>query len=324
MRTKLAYVVVGNDSNIFIEQAFVSMWSAKYHNPDMPIAVVMDKDTESVLKQRPFYENFIKLTDEFVVKEFDSSVSGMIRSRWLKTKLREFLIGDFLYLDVDTIIAGKLDELDDLVMSVGFVFDFNVPFEKNRSANYYTKMLKDMFNITGIADKRYFNGGVYFSRDDETSRDFFRQWYENWNFCRNKGYYRDQLSLFKTSQENSAVVKELDGAYNCQLSENLQYFFEGKILHYYLSDKNMRAFSPFFGKDFYKKIKQRNDLSKSDKQDVLNCKACIEGPTNVLVGPDCRIYQSFVFRLLRDVYCSHTKVYNFLNFFAKFIVKMRK
>lgn len=37
MQTKIVYVVVADKDSIYLEQAYVSVWSLKYYNPDASV-----------------------------------------------------------------------------------------------------------------------------------------------------------------------------------------------------------------------------------------------------------------------------------------------
>ena len=45
MKTKIVYVVVSDEHDIYLEQACLSMHSLRLYNPDAMITVVLDKHT---------------------------------------------------------------------------------------------------------------------------------------------------------------------------------------------------------------------------------------------------------------------------------------
>ena len=50
MKTKMVYVLVSNDKDYYLEQAYVSMFSLKKYNPKAQIYVVADQeDRKSVV-----------------------------------------------------------------------------------------------------------------------------------------------------------------------------------------------------------------------------------------------------------------------------------
>ena len=49
MKTKIVYVLVSSEKDIYLGQAFISMFSAKYYMPDCHIVLVTDKLTSKTL-----------------------------------------------------------------------------------------------------------------------------------------------------------------------------------------------------------------------------------------------------------------------------------
>ena len=49
MKTKIVYCIVSNDEDIYLEQAWVSIYTLRRHNPDAEVILLVDKDTELTL-----------------------------------------------------------------------------------------------------------------------------------------------------------------------------------------------------------------------------------------------------------------------------------
>lgn len=322
MKTKLVYVLVCSNNDIFFEQTLVSAWSAKYHNPDVKIALVIDSRSKKSIDES-YYCQLQSLIDEEIIVNFKEDVTNMVRSRWMKTKTRELVSGDFLYLDVDTIIVGDLSSLDDLACEVGFVYDFNSELKKNPSAPYYDKLLQNMFEVNLDYNGNYFNGGVFYVKDSTNGHFFLSEWHKWWSYCKDHGYNRDQLSLLKIVQENSNLVHVLDGSFNCQISTNISYLSDARILHFYSNHKYQRAFSPFLDKNFYLDIKQQKYISEERKEMIVNAKKIFWGPTTILSGDDFMISQSKPFEALCKIYRKKGILFKLVNFSAKVYLKIK-
>lgn len=66
MKTKVAYVVVSSPNDIYLEQAYVSMFSLKHHMPDAYIVLLTDRLTSESLKVHdPRCGNETQRTDAF-------------------------------------------------------------------------------------------------------------------------------------------------------------------------------------------------------------------------------------------------------------------
>lgn len=49
MKTKLVYVLTCAPDKNYIEQAHMAIWSARYHNPDATIVLIVDDKTDALL-----------------------------------------------------------------------------------------------------------------------------------------------------------------------------------------------------------------------------------------------------------------------------------
>jgi hypothetical protein len=52
MKTKLVYVLTCAKEATYIEQALISIWSARYHNPDAHIVMLVNDKTNGLLVRK--------------------------------------------------------------------------------------------------------------------------------------------------------------------------------------------------------------------------------------------------------------------------------
>ena len=52
MKTKIAYVLVSSNDDVYLEQAYISMMSLRHHMPDAVVELLIDKETEKSLTGR--------------------------------------------------------------------------------------------------------------------------------------------------------------------------------------------------------------------------------------------------------------------------------
>lgn len=113
MKTKIVYCLVSQDKDIYLEQLLLSLISLRNYNQSAQVTVVMDKTTkDGLIGNRNIIQNYI---DEIIVVSDIEHLSNSQKSRVLKTTLRERIKGAYLFIDVDTIITDKLDEIDELI-----------------------------------------------------------------------------------------------------------------------------------------------------------------------------------------------------------------
>ena len=152
----------------------------------------------------------------------------MQRSRYLKTSLREIIVGDFFYLDTDTVIADSLAAIDDFQWDMAAVLD-------NHDGKISDAQIKsEPDNWVSLYPGRQFNCGVLFVKDTPDSRRFFKLWHENWKFSVSNGCSFDQPAHRKTIGDTRSPIHELSGQWNCQvnLATSIENQKDAIIFHY--------------------------------------------------------------------------------------------
>ena len=100
----LLYVLVSSDNDFYLEQAYISMYSAKYHMPNAHITLLTDKATEATFTNNRKKE--VEYADMIISVDLDTQkYNAHKRSRILKTSARQYVRGDYLYIDCDTVIV---------------------------------------------------------------------------------------------------------------------------------------------------------------------------------------------------------------------------
>ena len=112
MKTKILYILASSQSDIFWEQTFLSITSLRKTNPSVKVALLMDNITYSTLAETRAM--LLKIIDEPVVISLDNVISNKEKSRVLKTNMRNYVDGDFLYIDSDALILSDLSTIDDV------------------------------------------------------------------------------------------------------------------------------------------------------------------------------------------------------------------
>lgn len=133
MKTKLVYVLTCAAEAYYIEQALMSIYTARHYNPEAQIILITDDLTDGLLcGTRGQLLRYI--TEKVVVPFEDASLSMMYRSRWLKTSVRGLISGDFLFIDTDTIINGSLASIDFCGANVAAVWESHLPVAQFNAA----------------------------------------------------------------------------------------------------------------------------------------------------------------------------------------------
>ena len=261
MKTKIVYVLVSQEDDSYYEMLLLSHHSLRLYHPkeDAAVFIIMDQDTYGRLKgiKASILDDSIP-----IVVNIPEEYSVMQRSRFLKTNLRSFIKGDFLYIDTDTIICDRLDEIDNVQADIAMVADLNAPFPLT-DPNTLRKCVEAGFQ--GMEGQPYFNSGVMLVRDGDTSRQLFRQWHTLWLESLARGVPNDQPALGEVNHRMGYPIHELPGEWNCQFkySSGLRYLKKAKILHSFSPlSPNSRS---FFETELLSRIKQSGAIDKTEE-----------------------------------------------------------
>lgn len=313
MHTRFVYVLVSTPHDLFYEQTLVSISSLKRYNPTAKVVLVVDDKTDETLIEKR--SSMKSLIEEKIVIPFPEGVANKQRSRRLKTNLRNIVMGDFLYLDSDTVVCDNLDEVDSFDFQIGMVWDSNHIFNKDKDRLVVDRAKLLGYDVSG--ELEYFNSGVMFVKDCEKTHEFFTEWHNEYLKAEIKGCVFDQPPLMITNMRHHAI-NAIDGIYNCQLfGGGFSYFNESKILHIY----NVFGFVDFFrlsSSKFLLKIKEQNKLYPEDIVLLENPKKQFEGDYMIAFGKNLDFYHSACYH----VFAFYPKKFQLLEVFSKLIMKL--
>lgn len=228
MKTKLVYVLTCSPNDDYIEQALIAVWSARYHNPDVHIVLLTDNLTDGLLTgKRGEVLNYIS---EKIVISFDNDKNMHYRSRWLKTKVREFVRGNILFVDCDTICCRSIEEIDEFTCEVGAVGDNNTLFKEDLYKDDTVRMVSPLCDISN--EDYYYSSGVIYCKDTKKAYELFALWHQFWlEGVTQFGIKFDQPSLAKANIELNHLITPIDGVYNCVLYTQNVFLQQAAILH---------------------------------------------------------------------------------------------
>lgn len=302
MKTKIVYVLVSSEQDVYLEQAYVSMYSLKHYVPDAHIVLLTDNITVKTFVG--IRNNMVKYVDEMVVVELDANLNAQKRSRQLKTSVRNRIEGDFLFIDCDTIVTSSLEEIDKVNADIAACRDTHSDFAHNP---YRDLCLAHGHLLDWPIDdeKDYFNSGVIFVKDVAETHDFYRRWNENLNIGYTKNVFMDQPSFAKTNYEMGHIIQTLPDIWNCELKHGIRFLKDALIVHYLCTNPSKFQDKQLFllnEKDVLLTVKQTGLVS-----DVIN--EVIEDPfkgiaeiTHCFAGEDVYFFRSFIYKRIRSYY----------------------
>ena len=249
MKTKLVYVLTCAPDNHYIEMALMSVWSARHWNPDAHIVLITDNLTDKLfVGKRAEISDYI--SEKIVITFEDDSLSMAYRSRWLKTSVRQLIVGDFLFIDCDTIICKPLADIDKFNCEVGAVPDAMLPVDE------FCPSLLEM-DVKRCADigadllqeKNYYCSGVVYAKDTPLTHTLYELWHKYWGQSFAKQMLADQPGLCKANIECKHIIQRIPDTYDVIAYTHNRLYKEAHILHFashriasYLGSKRVFAY----------------------------------------------------------------------------------
>lgn len=320
MRTKAVYVVVSDNNDVYFEQAWVSAWSLKHYNPDMDVYCIVDQDTYDNIFSC-YRQNASEVIDKFVKVDVPAKYSKIERSRYLKTSVRRYIDGDFLFIDADTIICDTLGEIDSFQYPMMMVLDCHCSFLEIPSYNTIQKKVRKIISKDLTCDK-YYNSGVIYCKDITSVHQLFTLWHETWKKGLIKGVLTDQQSLAIAIQHFQNTVEELDGIYNSQLRFSIKYMHRAKIMHFYSPAWYPSNTHYFFNKNVYLDISINGCITESFKEKVIDCKSLFFTPSFLIPCLESQFYNDGAHSFLRVIYDEYPSYYRCIVLISKIQTKL--
>ena len=261
MHTKIVYTLVSDNTDTYLEQALLSVYSLRMYNPDVVVLLVIDQETSRTISgSRAEIKKYIT---DLVEVEVPLEYSKVQKSRYLKTNLRKFVKGDFLFIDCDTIICDSLAEIDEVDADIAMVADLNGDLllkDPNTLQKYRDAGFGEAIDLP------YFNSGVIYAKDTSSVHEFYADWYTNWCKSDSNGVKYDQPALCMTNADNGLMIKELAGVWNCQFKmEGSRYLREAKIMHYYSNNGQKEHFFTLPMDMLYQQVREEGITPLIDK-----------------------------------------------------------
>lgn len=300
MNFKLVYILTSSEKDIYLEQTLLSLYSARYNMPDAHIVLLTDDITAASFTGNR--KNILSYAAEHISIPLDKKYSQKIRSRLLKTNMRNYVSGDFLFIDSDTLVCADLSELDTASAPVSAVYDLYCPLQDHPKKH---DRLADMRKVHAEPDmtQGYFNSGILFVKDVPEAYTFFNEWHRQYlNFY--TVMTQDQPALELVREKHPDLIQLLPAEYNTQIQFCIRYIRSMKIMHYFASNDTKRYDGRyaciFCNKDFFSAIKAHGTIPEHVQQMVQHPELALE--ENVIIFPYTEYYSTALFKYLNKFY----------------------
>ena len=310
---KYVYVLTSCEKDLYYEQFFLSVTSLRVHNPTAHVVLLVDSKTkEGLAGKRSAYEQVVSQT---ITIEAPQELSQKEVSRWIKTSIRNYVIGDFLYIDCDTVIAGSLEHDFSPNIKVAAILDTHVPLSDHHLAVHFETEDKKLNFSSSDTGNRY-NGGVIFCRDTPEGNDFFSKWHSLWSYSNKKGNSQDMPALNQANYEMGGIISELPGEWNCQITHNgLPFLYNAKVIHYYATAFSFIKCPYLLGTEaVLSSVKESGSISPEIMKFLENPKTAFERGSRIISGDaELDAVNSKLFSLLLQVRKKAPRLFRIFN-----------
>ncbi|MEM9496049.1 MAG: glycosyltransferase [Pseudomonadota bacterium] len=205
-RPHFIYVLVADETNYFAEMAAVSLATLRATNKNARVTVLLDETTAAL--ETPAMAYVRDAADVMQVEECPYDTPLLI-SRYLKLSSRRLVQGDFVYMDLDTLIARDLSKLQAHKGVFAAAVDRIGPTDRMRA----------IAARKGWAlPSHYFNAGVFCVRDTPATQKAFKDAYSLWRELNAEGFGWDQLPFNVAFHRSADVdVHPMSQSFNAQI-----------------------------------------------------------------------------------------------------------
>lgn len=317
MQTTIVYILISSEKDFYLEQLWLSLYSLRLYNPEARVVLLTDENTEKTLIGNR--SKIRELLTEIKIVDVPTKFTPKERSRFIKTTFREYLEGNLLFIDTDTIIADDLKDIDSVNADVACVLDYHTTLDNLVDGSAIRKRMYDLFGVDVTDEKLYFNSGVMYVKDTPKVYRLFEQWHKSWTISAfEKKQCFDQPALMVADKSCSHVISELSGIWNCQVLTSIQYLHHAKIIHFFNNTwEGKNEWSPFFDSEIYRQLKNDGHISDTMKEYVNDPKSAFFSPSYYVCKEKVRFTQTLVAATLYREYLKNGFLYKILFFLCK-------
>lgn len=312
MKTQIVYVVTSSPADLFLEELWLSVWSLRQFHPEARVVVLADAPTARRIAERG---ELRRMLTEVVTVPVPEEYSLYLRSRQIKTTIRERIRGAFFFLDTDTIVCRPLDGLDALEGDMLLVPDAHLPYHSDPFKACTREEMRWLYGLDYDAEY-FFNSGAMLVRDTELAHRFFRRWNELWIISATvrRTTRADQPGLNAANQELGFPLRPLPDTYNCQLALSVRYLHEAHVVHFFhMPFMHDQSYSPFFSQDIYRELRAAATVTPEIAATVLGCKSAFAQPSMVIGPKQIDFLWSPAGQTFCRLFCENRRWRKFLN-----------
>jgi hypothetical protein len=230
-RLKIVYVLCTEQVDyLYLLAANATL--TKVAAPELELTCVVDRKTFEFASASGFrFRDWVKTVTVVEAPE----ATPQLNSRYLKTTLRKHVQGDFLFLDLDAVLASRelLQRLDCPCAGAAQNLDHLrlIPeFPQEIGRTIYEPMGWEHPFLP------YVNTGVLFCRDNPQAHRLFATWHQRWKEQTERlGTCLDQPSFNRVMWEQPECLTVMPRAFNAAVDVDPDFAAGAWVYHYYIS-----------------------------------------------------------------------------------------
>lgn len=230
-QNKIVFVVTTEGTNNYSVMTRIAIKTVRLTNPLLKIVVVCDMESNKAL--RKVFDPIINEVDEWLV--IDTPLGdAYYRSRFIKTNLRVYIEGPFIYLDCDIVVRRNISEI--------YKLNCDIAVARNHSREKYSEqiwhsdidILKNM--NWNYGNTNYLNTGVIYYSNSKRAHLLGNEWHKLWLESYEKlNKYQDQPAFNNSILSIDPKIYLLPDSYNSQFKVTCSVALSASIWHYYAS-----------------------------------------------------------------------------------------
>ena len=222
------YVLVSGPNDSHADKTAVSATFLRDVHPDARIMMLCNVSTHEHLKR--CRHPLIGLVDHIVEKEAPHE-DAQANKQHLKSRMRELIDGDFLYLDSDTLVVNPLDEVFKVKNPVALAHNHNHQYPDNFPGSEMEYYRKCGWSIP--SDGIYLNAGVIFWRSCPEAMELSRHYQHTIDAMHRNGLMINDQPAFNWAVELwGGEVGILPDRYNAQVGANPLSGLDASLWHF--------------------------------------------------------------------------------------------
>ena len=233
---QVCYVVVSTGWDRHSQMAWMSAHAVRRQEPNVRIIVIVEGtsgEAEEEMKRR-----FEPVADVVSVKRASAS-TAVAKSRFHKIVLRDYVEGDLLYCDSDTLAVAPFADVLECDADVGAVADFNFDI----SRGWFPRDVEQPFRQLNWDYPLPYqvNAGVIFMRDTPAVHSLSREWLARFQASTALPHVWDQATFNSALFATKVPHQVLPHGYNAMVVKRNYRFRSARILHFFGSADEQRG-----------------------------------------------------------------------------------